>query len=43
VLDAVERGKIRATDADYHIRWTQIFTFKGDKIVRITGLAAVVN
>lgn len=40
VLLAEERGKIRATDAPYHIRWVQFFTFRENKIVRLRGVTA---
>ena len=43
VLYANEVGKIRATGNTYRIRWAQIFTFRGDKIARITGVAAALS
>jgi ketosteroid isomerase-like protein len=40
VLFAEERGKVRASDTPYHLRWVQLFTFRDDKIVRVRGVAA---
>jgi ketosteroid isomerase-like protein len=39
---AEERGKVRETGAPYHNRWTQLFTFRGGKRVRVEGVAAPV-
>lgn len=40
VLYAQERGKVRASGAAYHVRWTQIFTFRDERIVRVHGVYA---
>jgi ketosteroid isomerase-like protein len=40
VLLAEERGQVRCSGAAYHLRWVQLFTFKGDKIVRVRGVSA---
>ncbi len=42
MLLAEERGRVRATGVVYHVRWAQLYTFRGDKVVRIRGLAAQV-
>jgi ketosteroid isomerase-like protein len=39
-LFAEERGRVRATGVDYHIKWVQLFTFRDGKIVHIRGVAA---
>jgi ketosteroid isomerase-like protein len=40
VLFAQEQGKVRATNAPYHIRWVQLFTFRNNRIVSMRGVAA---
>jgi ketosteroid isomerase-like protein len=40
VLVAEERGTVRSTGQPYHLRWVQVFTFRGDKIIRLQGVAA---
>lgn len=40
VILAQERGKVRATGLQYHLRWVQVFTFRDDKIARIRGVSA---
>jgi uncharacterized protein len=42
VLFGEERGKARASGASYHVRWAQIFTFRGDKVCQVRGVAALV-
>jgi hypothetical protein len=35
-----EQGRVRASDAAYHILWSQQFTFQDGLIVRIRGVCA---
>jgi ketosteroid isomerase-like protein len=40
---ARERGQVKATGAHYDIRWLQLFTFHGGKIVRVLQFCDNVN
>jgi len=40
VICAEERGTVRTNGRPYHIRWVQVYLFKGNKIAQIRGVGA---
>lgn len=42
VIVAEEYGTVRATGFPYHLRWVQIYTFQGGKIVQVRGTGALI-
>jgi ketosteroid isomerase-like protein len=42
VLFARELGRLRATQEPYSIHWTQCFTFRDGKIIRVHGLTVTI-